>query len=63
MHTLKPSDKLALTPAEAARVLSCSRSKIYDLISRGKIKVVKLGPGRSGAARITWRELQRLLGE
>lgn len=63
MHMLKPADKLALTPAEVARVLSCSRSKVYSLIAQGKLKVVKLGPGRSGAARIAVRELQRLLGE
>jgi excisionase family DNA binding protein len=45
-----------LRPSKAAKLLDCGRSKIYDLIHRGEIKVVKIG----GMLRIDTRELERL---
>lgn len=35
--------RLAYSPHEGARVLSISRSKFYELIAAGDLKVVKLG--------------------
>ena len=36
-------EKLLLRPMEAARLLSISRSKIYELISEGVIESVRIG--------------------
>ena len=44
--------KILLTISEAVLATGMSRSKIYDLISRGKLPVVKIGNGRSGGVRI-----------
>jgi excisionase family DNA binding protein len=35
--------RLAYSPHEGSRVLSISRSKLYELIASGDLKVVKLG--------------------
>ncbi|HEV8534847.1 MAG TPA: helix-turn-helix domain-containing protein [Candidatus Limnocylindria bacterium] len=35
--------KLVLTPEEAAKVLSCSRQYVHELIARGELRSVKLG--------------------
>jgi len=35
--------RLAYSPSEGAQVLSISRSKIYELIAVGDLKVIKLG--------------------
>ena len=37
------SDKLMLRPIEAADAIGVSRSKVYELLSRGEIPSVKLG--------------------
>ena len=39
-------DKLLLTPAEAAQVLSISRSKLYELIGRGLLTTVRIDASR-----------------
>ena len=35
--------RLAYSPSEGAQVLGISRSKIYELIAAGDLKVIKLG--------------------
>ena len=53
--------KAALTVPDAAWAISCSRSKMYEMISQGKIKPVKLGSGAKSGIRITWNEIERCL--
>jgi excisionase family DNA binding protein len=40
------TDKLLLTPAEAAQVLSISRSKLYELIGQGRLDTVRIDTSR-----------------
>ncbi len=49
-------EPLLLRPARAARLLDCSRSKIYDAISKGQITSVRV----AGMLRISIREIERL---
>ena len=49
--------KLAYTVAEAARLLSLSRSFLYEAIQAGKLQSFKVG----GARRISARQLQDYL--
>ncbi len=39
-------DKLLLTPEEAAAVLSLGRSKVYELISDGRLASVRIDASR-----------------
>lgn len=39
-------DKLLLTPVEAAQLLSISRSKLYELISQGRLTTVRIDASR-----------------
>ncbi len=42
----KESDSLerrGYSPAEAARIVGCGRTKVYDLIKEGRIRPVKIG--------------------
>jgi excisionase family DNA binding protein len=39
-------DKLLLTPAEAAEVLSISRSKLYELIGQGRLTTIRIDTSR-----------------
>ena len=39
-------DKLLLTPTEAAKVLSISRSKLYELIGQGRLTTVRIDASR-----------------
>ena len=39
-------DKLLLTPNEAAKVLSISRSKLYELIGQGRLATVRIDTSR-----------------
>ena len=48
---------LALKPADAAIALGLSRATIYNLITRGELRAVKIGR----ATRIPATELERLL--
>jgi excisionase family DNA binding protein len=40
---LTDSETLAYRPREAARILGCSRSRIYELLAAGEIRGHKLG--------------------
>ena len=39
-------EKLLLTPSEAAKVLSISRSKLYELIGKGRLSTVRIDTSR-----------------
>jgi excisionase family DNA binding protein len=39
-----PAPPLLLRPAEAARRLGISRTKVYDLMKAGRLRKVDLGP-------------------
>lgn len=52
-------EPLALSVAEAARVLRVSRTTIYRMAWRGMIRLVKLG----GRTLVPMSEVRRLLGE
>lgn len=39
-------DKLLFTPEEAARRLSVGRSTVYELISAGRLRSVRIGASR-----------------
>lgn len=43
--------KLLLTPEEAAKTLSISRSKLYELLARGEVESVRIGTSRRIATR------------
>ena len=49
--------RFLLTVSEASESLGISRSKLYDLVSRGKIKSVKIGPGQAGGVRFRPEDL------
>lgn len=51
--------RLAFTPAEAAESLGVCRAHIYNLITRGELRAVKIGR----STRIPASELERLLAE
>jgi excisionase family DNA binding protein len=53
-------DEILVTIPEGARRYGCSRSTIYQLIWRGVLPVVKLGPGQSGAVRLRISDLEDL---
>ncbi len=40
------TEKLLLTPVEAAQLLSISRSKLYELISQGRLTTVRIDSSR-----------------
>jgi excisionase family DNA binding protein len=50
--------KILLTILEAQQATGISRSKLYDLISRGKIPVVKIGDGTRGGVRLRPEDLE-----
>lgn len=39
-------DKLLLTPEDAAKTLSISRSKLYELLASGALESVRIGASR-----------------
>ncbi len=53
-------NEILITIPEGARRYGCSRSTIYQLISRGVLPVVKLRPGQSGAVRLRLADLEKL---
>lgn len=55
-----PADRLAVSPTEAARLLSISRATMYRLLDAKKIRAKKLGHRKT---RIAVVELRRFLGE
>jgi excisionase family DNA binding protein len=50
-------EPLALTIKDAARVIGCSRSTIYELIAEGRLEAFKLG----AATRITMASVKTLI--
>jgi excisionase family DNA binding protein len=50
-------EPLALTIKDAARVIGCSRSTIYELIGEGRLEAFKLG----AATRITMASVKALI--
>ena len=54
-------NRLMYTFPEAAKMLSVSRPTIYKLIKAGKLRRVKLLPGRSGASRILREDIVALI--
>jgi excisionase family DNA binding protein len=57
-----PKDKIPpvlLTVDDVTHVLGVSRSKIYDLISKGQLPYVKIGAGRSGGVRFRPEDLRQ----
>ncbi|MGV3615297.1 MAG: helix-turn-helix domain-containing protein [Fimbriimonas sp.] len=59
MDRTRSGEKLAYTVAEAAALLSLSRSLMYELINARKIGTVKIGRAR----RITRGQLDSFLSE
>ncbi len=53
------NQKLAYTVAEAAKLMSISRSLLYELIHSGRIQSVKFGRSR----RITEDQMRRFLDD
>lgn len=51
--------KMLVPVAEAAALLSLSRSKVYELIAAGEIAVIKIGK----SARIERQELERFIAK
>lgn len=52
-------EKLLLTPSEAARVLSISRSKLYELIGQGRLATVRIDTSR----RVPTEALEEFVGQ
>ncbi len=52
---------LAYTMADACKLLSISRSCIYDMAAKGKIKILHIG-GKRGRALVPASEIARLIG-
>lgn len=42
----EPSSRLAVSPTEAARLMSLGRTKLYELIAADELKSFKLGSRR-----------------
>lgn len=58
MATSMPEERLLYPIPEAAHKLGLSRSKLYEMIARQEIRVVRIG----GSVRITADELRRFVG-
>ena len=54
-------NRLMYTFTEAAKMLGVSRPTIYKLIKAGKLRGIKLFPGRSGACRILREDIVALI--
>ena len=50
-----------LKPHEACKYLNIGRTKLYDLVSQKKIRVVKLSDKRKGGIRFTREALDRYI--
>ncbi|MBT8165012.1 MAG: helix-turn-helix domain-containing protein [Acidimicrobiia bacterium] len=53
-------EKLLLTPGEAAKVLSISRSKLYELIGQGRLPTVRIDTSRRVPAQALVEFIQHL---
>lgn len=56
-------DKMLLTPSEAAKVLSISRSKLYELIGQGRLATVQIDTSRRVSAQAVVEFIQHLQHE
>jgi excisionase family DNA binding protein len=56
-------DKLLLTPSEAAKLLSISRSKLYELIGQGRLSTVRIDTSRRVPASALAEFIQHLQHE
>ena len=56
-------DKLLLTPSEAAKALSISRSKLYELIGQGRLSTVQIDTSRRVPAQALAEFIQHLQHE
>ena len=55
--------RILLTVPEACASLGVSRSKLYELVSRKKIRIVKIGQGQGGGVRFRPEDLERFAEE
>ena len=53
-------EKLLLTPGEAAKALSISRSKLYELIGPGRLSTVQIHASRRVPAQVLVESIQHL---
>ena len=53
-------EKLLLTPSEAAKALSISRSKLYELIGQGRLSTVQIDTSRRVPAQVLVEFIQHL---
>ena len=56
-------EKMLLTPSEAAKVLSISRSKLYELIGKGRLSTVRIDTSRRVPAHTVVEFIQHLQHE
>ena len=56
-------EKLLLTPSEAAKALSISRSKLYELIGQGRLTTVQIDTSRRVPAQALVEFIQHLQHE
>jgi len=54
----QPDEPLLLRISEAARLLTVSRSTMYQLVARGEVPAVRIGR----SVRVSRRELERMVG-
>jgi len=59
----EPVEKLLLTTSEAARALSISRSKLYELIGQGRLSTVHIDASRRVPAQVLVEFIQHLQRE
>lgn len=55
-------EKLLLTPSEAAKALSISRSKLYELIGQGRLSTIQIDTSRRVPAHVLVEFIQHLQG-
>ena len=63
MEKLKEVPRMLFTATQAAQALGISRALLYQLVSEGKIRKVKVHKGRSGAVRFRPADLESFVSE
>jgi excisionase family DNA binding protein len=53
-------EQLLLTPSEAAKALSISRSKLYELIGQGRLSTVQIDTSRRVPSQVLVEFIQHL---
>ena len=56
-------EKMLLTPCEAAKALSISRSKLYELIGQGRLSTVRIDTSRRVPAQAVVEFIQHMQHE